>query len=73
MATLPPGVIVAAGATSASFTVTTKAVTRNRKVTISATYDAVTKQARLIVTRPSPSGGERAGVRVRRQFANYSG
>ena len=45
-----PSVTAAAGTTSASFTVTTKPVTRSGKVTISAIYNAVTKGARLTVT-----------------------
>jgi len=46
-ATVPPSVTVKAGASSAVFPVNTKAVTLKKIVTISASYQAVTKSAKL--------------------------
>ena len=51
VATVPPGVTVAAGATSATFTVQTKRVRTSTSVTISATAGNVTKEATLTVRR----------------------
>ena len=51
LASVPASVIVAAGATSASFNVTTATTKRNTSVTISATYSSVTKTATLTVRR----------------------
>jgi trimeric autotransporter adhesin len=53
IATVPASVTVAAGATSASFAVTTVSVTANTPVTLSATYSSVTKTATLTVTPPA--------------------
>ena len=53
VATVPSSVTVAAGATSATFTVRTSAVTASATVTISASYAAVTKTASLTVN-PAP-------------------
>lgn len=49
VATVPSSVLIAAGATSATFTVTTFAVTATSSVTISASYAGVTKTAVLTV------------------------
>jgi hypothetical protein len=43
--------VVAAGATSASFTVTTAKVTKNAFATISATYAGVTKSVSVTIKR----------------------
>jgi hypothetical protein len=51
VATLPASVTVAAGTTSASFTVTTKTLKRNTNVTIGSSYAGVTKTAVLQVKR----------------------
>ena len=45
-----PSVTVPAGATGASFTVTTRAVTANTSATITAAYNGVTRTAALTVT-----------------------
>ena len=50
VATVPSSATVPAGATSATFTVTTKKVTSSTSVTISATYRSTTKTAMLSVT-----------------------
>src|SRR6267142_3354546 len=52
-ASVPSSVTVAAGATSAIFTVSTTAVASQTAVTISATYSGVTKSASLTV-KPAP-------------------
>jgi len=54
-ATVPSSVIVAAGATSVTFQVTTMAVASSTTVTISGYYAGVTKTGSLTVT-PGPSG-----------------
>lgn len=46
-ATVPASVTVAAGATSATFGITTQSVNASTAVTISATYDAITRNATL--------------------------
>ncbi len=51
VARVPASVLVQAGATSQTFTVTTYAVTRRAVPTISATYAGVTKKAALTVNR----------------------
>jgi hypothetical protein len=51
VATVPPGVLVAAGKTSNTFTVTTSATHRNNAVTLSASYGGVTTTATLTVTK----------------------
>jgi hypothetical protein len=51
VAQVPPSVVVAAGATSQTFTVTTSAARRSAAPTISATYSGVTRKATLTVTR----------------------
>ena len=51
VAQVPPNVMVPAGTMTASFTVTTSAVTRNTSVTISASYDGVTREATLNIKR----------------------
>jgi hypothetical protein len=53
VARVPSSVTVAAGATSATFTVTTNAVTGSSAVTISAAYAGASKSASLTVT-PAP-------------------
>jgi hypothetical protein len=53
-ATVPPNVVVAAGATSASFVVSTSNVATQATVTISASYGGVTRSATLTVT-PAPA------------------
>ena len=53
VATPPASVVIAAGQTSASFTVSTNTVTIQTVVTISAVAAGVTKTASLIVTLPS--------------------
>jgi uncharacterized protein (TIGR03437 family) len=53
-ATVPiGGVVIASGQTSASFTITTYAVTAERTVTITATYGSFTQTATLTVTPPA--------------------
>lgn len=51
IAAVPASVTVPAGATSASFTITTVRPARKRTVTVSATYAGVTRSATLTVTR----------------------
>jgi len=51
LASVPPSVLVAAGASSASFTIATAPTRKNASVTISASYAGVTKSATLSVTR----------------------
>jgi len=53
-ASVPGSVTVAAGATSATFTVTAAAVTTSTSVTLSAAYAGVTRTASLTVTPQSP-------------------
>ena len=48
-ATVPASVTVAAGATTATFAITTKAVTAGTVATITATYDGVSKAVGLVV------------------------
>ncbi|MEO5766343.1 MAG: hypothetical protein ABIR52_13640 [Casimicrobiaceae bacterium] len=48
---VPAGVVVAAGATAASFGVTTYATRKNRTPTLSASYGSVTKSFELMVKR----------------------
>lgn len=55
VATVPAGVTVAAGATSATFTVATSSVAAATSSTISATYSGVTRTATLMVNPPSPA------------------
>jgi hypothetical protein len=50
---VPAGVTIAAGATGATFTVTTSSVGAATPVTITATYDGVTRTAALTVNPPS--------------------
>ena len=50
LATVPPSVVVAPGATSASFTVSTVGVKKNAAVSITANYAGVTKSAAIKVT-----------------------
>jgi hypothetical protein len=52
-ATVPPSVTVAAGATTATFAITTKAVTAVTAVTITATYNGVARTATLTVNPPA--------------------
>jgi hypothetical protein len=54
-AQVPTSVTIPAGATSANFTVTSRAVTAATQVTISASYGGVTGTARLTVTPPTVS------------------
>jgi probable HAF family extracellular repeat protein len=51
VATVPASVTVPAGATSATFTVSTRSVSSDRTVTISASYGGVTRTATLTVKR----------------------
>jgi hypothetical protein len=51
LASVPANIVVAAGTTSKSFTVTTASTRKNVSVTISASYAGVTKTATLSVTR----------------------
>src|SRR5207302_8131531 len=51
---VPASVTVAAGASSATFTVSTSAVTTSTPVTISASYAGVTKTASLTVQPQTP-------------------
>jgi hypothetical protein len=53
VASVPPSVTVAAGATSASFTVTTTPISVSTTVNISATYAGLTKTAALTVMPPA--------------------
>ena len=53
-ATVPSSVTVAAGATSATFTVSTRAVAASTTVTISGTYSGATQSTSLTVTPPPP-------------------
>jgi len=50
---VPPSVTVAAGSTAASFAITTTPVSSNLTVSISGTYNGVTKAATLTVTPPA--------------------
>ena len=54
VASVPSNVTVAAGATTATFTVSTSAVAASTTVTISATYGSATRSASLTVTPASP-------------------
>jgi len=54
VARTPASVVIAAGATSATFTVTTSAVTASTAVTISGTYSGTTRSASLTVTPGAP-------------------
>ncbi len=51
VAAVPSAVTVPAGATSATFTVSTSSVSSDRTVTISASYAGVTKTTTLTVKR----------------------
>jgi hypothetical protein len=51
LASVPASILVAAGTTSKSFTVTTASTRRNATATISASYAGVTKTATISVTR----------------------
>jgi len=51
VATVPAGVTVPAGATTATFTITTFATKKNRTPTITASYNGVTRTAILVVNR----------------------
>ena len=55
VAQVPSSVTVAAGASSASFTVSTSVVTASTTVNISATYNGVSRSASLTVTPPLPT------------------
>jgi len=48
---VPPSVMIAAGATSASITLTAGVARRNTPVMLSANYAGVTKSATITVTR----------------------
>jgi len=54
VASLPSSVTVGAGSTASGFTVATSAVSTTRSVTISATYNGVTRTAALTVTAATP-------------------
>jgi hypothetical protein len=64
VATVPASATVAAGATSASVTVTTGSVTTSTPVTISASHGGVTRTATLTVTPQSSPPGETATLTV---------
>jgi hypothetical protein len=51
VASVPATVVVPAGSSSASFTVNTSPVSRNTSVTVSDTYNGVTKKASLFVRK----------------------
>ncbi len=51
-ALVPASVTIPAGATSATFTITSKAVTASTPVTISASFGGITRTATLTVTQP---------------------
>ena len=53
-AAVPPSVVVAQAATSATFAISTSAVTNTTATTISATYAGVTKTAAFTVNAPAP-------------------
>lgn len=53
-ATVPGAVVVPAGATSASFTISTSAVSSNTTSTISAIHAGITQSATLTVNAPAP-------------------
>ena len=55
-ATVPASVTVAYGATSATFTVNTSAVTTSTPATISASYAGATKTTSLTVAPVTPAG-----------------
>lgn len=52
---VPPNAIIAQGASSANFAITTSAVTTSVAVTISASYNGLTKTTSLSVLTPPPS------------------
>jgi hypothetical protein len=54
VASTPSSVTIAAGATSATFPVTTTAVTSNTSVTLTAAYGGASRSATLTVTPPPP-------------------
>ncbi len=54
VATVPPSVTVGSGATSATFGITTSAVTTQTLVTVSATYGAATRTTTLTITPAAP-------------------
>ena len=54
VASLPSSVTVGAGSTAWGFTVTTSTVSTTRSVTISATYNGITRTAALTVTAAAP-------------------
>jgi len=56
VATVPQSVTIPAGATGATFTVTTLAVATSMPVTISASYAGVTRAASITVLPPPPPG-----------------
>jgi len=74
--TMPPSITVPAGATSATFTATTSAVSASTGVAVSATYNGVTRSAGLSVNPPGStamltvSATGRSGERV---ISNPSG
>ena len=75
IATVPASVNIAAGATSASFTVTTRSVTTSTSVAISAAYNGVTRTATLTITpqaAPPPPPPPPSTDTVAIQVAEYS-
>ena len=67
LATVPNSVVVAAGRTSATFTVNAGQVTTTQTVVISATYQNVTRTATLTITpssAPPPPSGQMATLSV---------
>ena len=63
VATLPPNATIPAGATSATFTVSTRVVTTSTPITVSASYAGVTHTDSLAVT-PAPPPGTPAGTYI---------
>jgi len=63
VATVPPSVTVAAGATSATFTITSSAVTASTGVTITGTLGAVSRSA-LLTVNPTPAAPTLSSVTV---------
>lgn len=53
--TIPASVVIAAGASSASFPITTTSVTNSLAVTITAAYNGITKTTTLSILTPPPS------------------
>jgi hypothetical protein len=71
VATVPASVTIPAGATTASFTVSTRTVSSTQSVTISATSGGATRSASLTVTGAAPAPSDTVSVtRVEYEAAN---